>query len=369
MLKILHCADLHLDSPFSGLDPIQSEKRREEQRELLRNLVCFIRNQHIDLVLIAGDLFDSGFTNSHTVKYTADLLASAGCPIVIAPGNHDPYVKNGIYSNGFPSNVFIYNDTKLSSFDFPNLGVTVWGYAFTSASYEAHPLEAECNADTSRLNVLCAHADIFQALSKYAPITPRELADSKFDYAALGHVHNAPPIGDYNGTMTAYCGCAEGRSFDELDYGGAIMLEVDGKKITPKKIILAKRRYMIEEIDVTGSDSDEAVTEKIRQRIAMKNFRDDTALRVILRGAVSSDYTPSPARLREAIDGLYALDVKDETLPTYDEAALSEDISVRGEFYRTLVKKIREGDEEERKTAILALRIGLAALDDKPILF
>ena len=368
MIKILHCADLHLDSPFSGLDPIQSETRREEQRELLRNLICYVRNQHIDLVLIAGDLFDNGYTNSKTVKYTADLLATVGCPVVISPGNHDPYTPNGIYSNGFSENVFIFSEKELSSFDFENLGVTVWGYAFTSSSYEEHPLACEYEVNPERLNLLCAHADIIQSLSKYAPISPRELDDSPFDYAAFGHVHNAPEIGSYNGTLAAYSGCAEGRSFDELDFGGAILLEVDGKKITTSKVQLAKRRFMVEKIDVTGVESDAETVEKIRSRIAVKNYKNDTSLRVILHGSVSSEYAPSAERIREAIEGLYSLDIKDETLPTYDEDALAQDVSVRGEFYRTLLKTIREGTEEERKTAVLALRLGLAALDDKPIL-
>ena len=368
MIKVLHCADLHLDSPFSGLDPIQSETRREEQRELLRNLICFIRNQHVDLVLIAGDLFDNAFTNSKTVKYAADLFKSAGCPIVIAPGNHDPYTKNGIYSAGFPKNVYIFDDEKLSFFDFEELGISVWGYAFTSPSYEKHPLGIEYSVNPDRLNLLCAHADIIQSLSKYAPISPAELNDSPFDYAAFGHIHNAPDMGNYNGTLAGYSGCAEGRSFDELDFGGAILLEIDGRKISPKKIQLAKRRYMIEKIDVTGAENDEDVIEKIRLRIQMKNYRDDTSLRVILHGAVSSDYSPNKKLIEKYFNDLYSIDIKDETLPTFDEAVLMQDISVRGEFYRTLLQTIREGSEEDRKTAILALRLGLSALDDKPII-
>ena len=368
MIKILHCADLHLDSPFSGLDPIQSEARREEQRELLRNLICYVRNQHIDMLLIAGDLFDNGFTNSKTVKYAADLLGTVGCPVVISPGNHDPYVSGGIYSSGFPKNVFIFDKKELSSFDFDELGVTVWGYAFTSSSYEEHPLACEYNMDCERINLLCAHGDTVQSLSKYAPISPRELDDSPFDYAALGHVHNAPEIANYNGTLAAYSGCAEGRSFDELDFGGAILLEIEGKKINTSKVQLAKRRYMIEKIDVTGVERDEETAEKIKSRIALKNYKNDTSLRVVLYGSVSSEYTPNAQRIREAFDTLYSLDVKDETLPTLDEEFLAQDVSVRGEFYRTLLKTIREGSEEERKTAVLALRLGLSALDDKPII-
>ena len=368
MIKVLHCADLHLDSPFSGLDPIQSEARREEQRELLRTLICYIRNQRIDLVLIAGDLFDNGFTNSDTVKYTAGLLGNLPCPVVISPGNHDPYVPNGIYSGGFPKNVHIFDSKKLSHFDFDELGVSVWGYAFTSAVYEEHPLSLEYTVDESKINLLCAHTDLIQSLSKYAPITPRELDDSPFDYAALGHVHNAPEAGNYNGTIAAYSGCAEGRSFDELDFGGAILLEIDEKKITHQKIQLAKRRYMIESIDITGVERDEETIEKIRQRIAAKNYKDDTTLRVVLCGAVSSEYAPSAQRIKDGIEGIYSLDVKDETVPTLDEELLAQDVSVRGEFYRTLIKTVREGNDEERKAAVLALRLGLAALDDKPII-
>lgn len=368
MIKILHCADLHLDSPFSGLNLVQSEARKEEQRELLRNLICNIRNQHIDMVLIAGDLFDSSYTNSKTVKYAADLLATVGCPVVIAPGNHDPYIANGIYSNGFPDNVFIFDKKELSSFDFEDIGVTVWGYAFTSSVYEEHPLACNYTVNPERINLLCAHADIIQSLSKYAPISPRELDDSPFDYAALGHIHNAPEIGNYNGTLAAYCGCAEGRSFDELDFGGAVLLEIDGKKISTSKVQLAKRRYMIEKLDITGIEHDEKVIEKINDRIALKNYTDDTSLRVILHGSVTSEYSPNLKKICDAIDKLYFIDVKDETLPILDEELLEQDISVRGEFYRTLLKTIREGTEQERETAVAALRIGLAALDDKPII-
>ena len=71
-MKILHCADLHLDSPFSGLDARTGESRREEQRELFRSLVCLVRNRRVDLLLIAGDLFDSGYTSAKTVKFVAD---------------------------------------------------------------------------------------------------------------------------------------------------------------------------------------------------------------------------------------------------------------------------------------------------------
>ncbi len=368
-MKILHCADLHLDSPFSGLDPQAAERRREEQREIFRTLLCLVRNRRIDLLLIAGDLFDSGFTDAKTVRYVSGMLAKLDCQVVISPGNHDPYIKGGLYSTEFSENVHIFDSEELSSFDFPALGVTVHGYAFTSARYEAHPLEKKIQADPERIHLLCAHADTASAISRYAPITPRELADSPFLYAALGHIHNAPDIEEHNGTVVAYSGCAEGRSFDETDFGGAILLDIEDGKMRYERVRLAKHRYMIESLDITAAESDAEVADKILRRVAVSSYKDDTTLRVILTGSISPAYTPRTESIAENVTGLCGIEVIDDTVPLYDADALMQDMSVRGEYFRTLVRKMKEGTAEERRIAVTALRIGLCALEGKPILF
>ena len=60
MLKLIHGADFHLDSPFSGLTPEQAARRREEQRDLLDRLDRLAREREADLVLLSGDLLESG---------------------------------------------------------------------------------------------------------------------------------------------------------------------------------------------------------------------------------------------------------------------------------------------------------------------
>ncbi|MBO5306037.1 MAG: exonuclease SbcCD subunit D [Clostridia bacterium] len=369
MIRFLHCADLHLDSPFSGLDAMQSEARREEQRELFRTLICHAKNRRVDLVLIAGDLFDSGFTSSSTVKFVADMLATLDCPVIITPGNHDPYTEGGVYSASFPENVTIFNSEKLSSLYFQKINVAVHGYAFTSERHEDNPLDSGVTLDPSKINLLCAHTELDVPLSSYAPITSNQIAASGFDYAALGHIHNPEPPVVLGKTLTAYSGCLEGRSFDELGFGGAIEVTVDGNKVTSEKVRIAKHRYMVETLDLTGSEKDSDVIDRIRGRIAMCNYREDTALRIILTGALSPEYTMSLDFIRDSIDGLYRLDLKDETLPILDFAELERDLSVKGEFYRELVAKMKSEDEQERKTAAEALRIGLCALSGKPIVF
>ena len=369
MIRFLHCADLHLDSPFSSLDAMQSEARRQEQRELFRALICHAKNRRVDFVLIAGDLFDSGFTGLDTVKFVSDMLATLDCPVIISPGNHDPYTEGGLYAGTLPENVMIFTSEKLSSFYLSHINTLIHGYAFTSPKHEENPLDGCSPLDRAKINILCAHADLDVPLSVYAPITSRQIADSGFDYAALGHVHRAPAPVTLGKTLTAYSGCLEGRSFDELDFGGIMEVTVDGNTVKSEKIKIAKHRYMIETLDITGAETDGDVIARLRRHIALHGYKDDTALRVILTGALTPEYTPSCTAIADAITDLYRLELKDNTTPILDFEELERDMSIRGEFYRGLAAKIRSADPEERKTAAEALRIGLCALSGKPIVF
>ena len=85
MLKIIHGADFHLDSPFSGLTPERAAQRRGEQRELLDALAGLAREKRADLVLLAGDLLDSEHVYRETAQALRSALASIPCPVFISP--------------------------------------------------------------------------------------------------------------------------------------------------------------------------------------------------------------------------------------------------------------------------------------------
>ena len=72
MLKLIHAADLHLDSPFAGLRPERAAQRRREQRKLLERLAALAAEKQADLVLLAGDLLDG----STVYQETATALAA-----------------------------------------------------------------------------------------------------------------------------------------------------------------------------------------------------------------------------------------------------------------------------------------------------
>lgn len=369
MIRILHCGDLHLDSPFSSLTHARSEARRQELRETFTYMMNYVQSENIDLLLIAGDLFDSGFVFKDTLALLSARFSALACPVVISPGNHDPYTSDSLYASGkLPDNVHVFTSETPSRIDFPAIGVSVTGYAFTSDRYEGNPLDAPHPLHSTHINVLLGHADLTSPISKYAPIPLRSLERSGFAYAALGHVHNPPKAIRVGKTTAAYCGVAEGRSFDEPGFGGARLITFErtdhGISVTTKRLIFSHRRYMVEQIEADGAERDEDLVDRIAERIRLQGYGKETALRVILRGSVALRYTPDPAVLSERCRGeLPLLEIKDMTSPVFDAAYLREDKTVRGELYRALEPQLNSADERQRKVASLALQYGLNALD------
>ena len=108
MLRIIHAADLHLDSPFASLPPAQAVQRRRQQRQILQEIteLCHIA----DLVLLAGDVFDDRQVCPETVELMQSLFAQWQLPVFIAPGNHDPYTAQSLWARTlWPDNVHIFS--------------------------------------------------------------------------------------------------------------------------------------------------------------------------------------------------------------------------------------------------------------------
>jgi len=290
-IKLFHIADLHLGSPFSGLDVKSSDGRREELLRSFEDALKLALREGCHAILIAGDLFDCGYVGKDTVERVFKALKSCGLPTVISPGNHDPFTEGGIYgSKSLPDNVYVFESTKMSYFDLDGIGVRVHGYAFAGRSYTDDPLSQNADLAEGYFNVLCAHGDIYSPISAYAPINPTRLAEMGFDYAALGHVHKySEPIRLKN-CLVAYSGFPEGRSFDECGYGGALTVTLSRESTVTavaERVILSQKRYMTGELDISGASSAGDAVSLIKAYLAMEGFGRETALRLTLTGTVA----------------------------------------------------------------------------------
>ena len=366
MIKILHCGDLHLDSPLKNLDVTKSEMRRNELRAAFTSMTMFARTNRVDFLLIAGDLFDAEFVSKDTVALIGrEFAAMPDCRIIIAPGNHDPYNGSSYYKRAeFPDNVYIFDSEEVQCIEFPDKNTTVYGYAFTGAHMTESPLGGISVEDPSRINILLAHGDLDAPSSQYSPLSTAELSSCGFDYIALGHKHTHETM-RIGSAYAAYCGCIDGRGFDECGEKGAVMAVADKQtelKFASKFVRFGKRVYTTETLDVSGAKSNADVLEKIGELVSQKSYADDVALRLRLTGTVSGDFKLSRKVIGDRFEKFFIFELVDETAPVLDGEMLRRDPTVKGAFYRSLEAMLESDDPEERECAALALRCGLAAI-------
>jgi exonuclease SbcD len=183
-LKILHTSDFHLSN------------NGDDDRESIEGTLALSTRYRADLLIIAGDLFDHNRVNEDLVRYTADSLQDAPCPVFIIAGNHDCYTPGSVYDR-FDfwqdcSNIKIFKGEDGEMVQLPDLGVSMWGKSIDSDEEDVLPLagipQPEINGNW---NIAVAHGYFVGKNPPLFPsyhITEREVVDLKWDYLALGHV-------------------------------------------------------------------------------------------------------------------------------------------------------------------------------------
>ena len=326
MIRVLHTGDLHLDSPFRGLSAEKAQLRREEQRSLLDKIAALTEEREVDVVLIAGDLFDRCNVSARARNYFLDTVRSTPeVGFYLLRGNHDSRVLTGCE---LPENLHLFGD-EWSSFDLGEVVIT------GAAAPDAESL----SLDASRPNIVVLHGADRQEFSLSA------LAGKGIDYLALGHFHSFS-CGrlDLRGEW-CYSGCPEGRGFDECGEKGFVLLDISGGKITHTFIPSAVRQVAAVDVDMTG-----AVTLSL-QREAIYAALSGTDRKNIVRVNVTGTFEPGREKYYQSIiDELspefFYLELTDSSKMRIEPSDYADDISLKGEFIRLVTEKV--ADEEER---------------------
>ena len=367
-MRILHTGDLHFGSALRAFSPRAAHARRERQLDAFANLLAAAKARGAQMILLAGDCFDTPTPDADTVRRFYGILSDCGLPAIIAPGNHDFYRKGGFWDAVTPpDNVYLFDSPALAYFDFPETGVRVYGYAFTGESMPAPALPRASELPADRACILLAHADVLSPLSPYAPLATGELAQSGFAYAALGHVHKPTEPKRFGNTLTAYCGFFAGRGFDETGAGGARLVELNGNTASERVLESTADRFEWRELDCTGLRSTEEVRAHVAAFLESEALAPETALRLSLTGHVGLSCHPDVVALAAEGAHLALFEVLDETLPVFDADFLAKDPTLRGAFYRALLPRLQSADEETRAVAATALRLGFAAIAGKEV--
>lgn len=356
MIKFLHTADLHLDSPFHGLSPEQARLRRQEQRHLPEALTELANEQRCDLLLLAGDLFDSDNVYPETVEALCRALQAFRGQVFIAPGNHDCLYAGSPYLTApWPENVHIFTESRITSVTLPQLGCQVYGAGFTQMDTPSL-LEGFSAEDGQMLNLMVLHGETENTAGVYNPIAKRHIAESGLDYLALGHIHLRSEPKTEGKTLYAYPGCPMGRGFDETGEKGVYLGELDEKGCRLSFCPLPVRRYEILDIPA-GDDALGAILG------ALSRDTQQDIYRIRLTGPAD----PIDLRaLHEALDGrFFSLHLRDLTEPKVDIWQDAGEDSLKGQFLARLQEKWAAAAEEEKAGILLAAKLGLRAMEGR----
>lgn len=357
-IKILHAADLHLDSPFEGLGADKASQRRAEQRQLLYRLASLAGSEHADIVLLSGDLLDSDCTYAETAEALAQALGSIAAPVFIAPGNHDFYSPRSAYARvKFPENVHIFKKSSIECVELDRLGVRVWGAAFCD-KYSGGMLHGfTADKKYGITDIMCIHGDI-DASSNYNPISEQDMADSGMDYIALGHIHKGSGLKKAGAAYYAWPGCPEGRGFDETGEKQVYIVTLDGG-CSIKPVCIAQRKYEILPVTLTSDDALGDILSALPENTANDVYR------IILRGETVE--SPKLDELNTALGSrFFSLQLRDETYLRRDIWESAGQDNLRGVFLARLKDALDAAETDaEREKITRAARWGLAALDNR----
>lgn len=371
-VKILHCADLHFDSPFRDSDPSYREKRKEDLRETFGTIIDKAVEEEVDIILMAGDLFDNATVMKTTVDYVIRKLKEIpDIRVFISPGNHDPYHGKSFYKIiPWPNNVHVFED-KLEKIYIESLNTVVYGIGFCE-SYEKQGLidsmESKIDIDDNKINIMVLHGDVTSSCSEYNPITLDNIGKSKMDYIALGHKHDFSGILREGDTFYAYSGNPEGRGFDECGEKGIILGTVYKNYVDLKFESISKRKYVICNIDISGCRDYEEVKNVILES-SDNVSREKNLFKIILCGEVPEDFIINKELLKEKIkDEFFYVKLEDNTTISIDYEEIAGEFSLRGLYAKKILKAIEEEKEPlEKELLYKALKLGIESLTAKEV--
>ncbi|MDR7870459.1 MAG: metallophosphoesterase [Tissierellaceae bacterium] len=337
MIKFVHTGDIHLGLQFNNVsfDKETAVTRRNELWSTFQRLVEYTKNNNIDFLFIAGDLFESKYFTLGDMKRLRDILKDAiNVNIIISAGNHDYLNKDSLYNKvDWSENVFIYNGDGVQEIDFPDLDTVIYGYSWDRVEIKENRLIDNYDFQSLRSNkILLIHGDIGNN-SNYLPLSLDSLNRLNLDYIALGHIHKPQLFSN----KVAYCGSLEPLDFGEIGDRGFIEGYIENNETKIEFIDFSKRKFLFKSMYIDENMSYQDIFNLIKSVEGNKGL---DYYRIELNGYIQHDIDINSlfALLKNEF---YYIEIIDNTTPDYDLEALENDYkdSIIGEFIREMKKK------------------------------
>ncbi|MCD8149842.1 MAG: DNA repair exonuclease [Clostridiales bacterium] len=289
-MRLIHCADLHLDSGMRS--NLSKEKARERKKELLltfQRMVDYAAEHAVSAILIAGDLFDTRQISATARHAVWDAVCShSEITFFYLKGNHD--TEHFLAEREtLPENFKVFGTEWISYPLGERIVISGLELSEENAGSAFHSLVLRPEA----FNIVMLHGQETKtgARDKAQIIRLRELKHKGIDYLALGHVH-AYKEGKVDARgVWCYPGCLEGRGFDECGEHGFVLLDVDEEAGTCKREFMpfAGRRLWEVPVDVSGCGQTTEMLERVREALCGQTMETFEPVKGMLCGQTEKD--------------------------------------------------------------------------------
>lgn len=344
-MKIIHTADLHLDSNLTT--NLSGDKKTTRKNELLltfKNLVEYANEENVEAIIIAGDFFDKKTVSQKTKKFVFSLINTySHIKFFYLCGNHDENLPV-LFGEEVPQNLFIFGE-EVTSFKLNN--VVISGVELSYTNYKSFYDNINLNENDINIFVLHGQVDGKAKQDSFENINLKQLANKNINYLALGHYHSFQTgVIDKRGTY-CYSGCLEGRGFDETGKKGFVLLEVLNNKLQFNFIPFAQREIVEVFVDITNKTSHLESEKQIRN--ATKDILPSSLVRVVLNGEVTINEKVDINYLQALFEkDFYFVKFYNNTKLKININDYKNDISLKGEFIRSVLNsKMPEHQKEE----------------------
>lgn len=355
-MKIIHCADLHLDSKMET--NLSKEKARERKNEILitfEKMVQYAKQNNVKIIIIAGDLFDKSKVSQKAKRIVKDvILSNSEIDFIYLKGNHDEagFIEEG---EAIPKNLKMFNDRKWTTYEYGNICIT--GIEF--GSQDRYEMYNSLMLDKDKINIVVMHGQESDLTvnDKTDIINLKALKNKNIDYLALGHIHSYKQEKLDNRGIYCYSGCLEGRGFDECGQKGFVLLDIEDNKVHSNFIPFASRTIYEVYVDLTGLNNNNEIEERIKEEI--KNIPSTSLVKIVLGGEEEIGKERDIDYFSKKFENsFYCLKIQDKPKIKIDYTKYQNDISLKGEFIRLVLNQEDLIDEEKSKiisTGIKAL--------------
>ncbi|MCF0132157.1 MAG: metallophosphoesterase [Pseudobutyrivibrio sp.] len=354
-MRIIHCADLHLDSKMeSNLNKEQAKIRRLELLDTFERMVDWAEANAVNAILVAGDMFDKGHIRKEAKKKV--LTAIKEHPQIgfyYIRGNHDKsdFIEEGV--DDVPSNLFMFSAESWNSYELENVVIT--GVELLSSN--SGTIADRLVLDRAKTNIVMLHGQESNYDSKADAeiININSFKDKGIDYMALGHIHSYSLKTLDDRGVYCYSGCLEGRGFDETGDKGFVLLEILDGKIDTEFISFSARRLHEIVVEVDKDMDMMSVVSAVKNAVDEHDVDKQDLIKIVITGERDLDDDIDVNRIiRTFAENYFFVKCYDRTRTYIDYDSFLHDKTLKGEFVR-LVQKQELSDDD--KAAIIEMGI------------